>query len=75
MAFVYDGILVGLTRTRIMLVAMALAAAVFFLDMGAVENIAGQPRAVAGFRFISSCKGLAECGLCCVQVRGTPPPG
>ena len=30
MAFVYDGILVGLTRTRIMLVAMALAAAVFF---------------------------------------------
>lgn len=41
MAFVWDGILIGLTRTRIMLVSMASASAVFFLTVGVSRHALG----------------------------------
>ncbi|MDE6464268.1 MAG: MATE family efflux transporter, partial [Muribaculaceae bacterium] len=61
MAFVYDGVLVGLTRTRVMLVAMACAMVSFFALYFCVRSSLGNDGLWLAFDVYLFVRGAVEC--------------
>ncbi|MDE6134032.1 MAG: MATE family efflux transporter [Muribaculaceae bacterium] len=59
-AFVWDGILIGLTRTRIMLASMAIAVALFFLIYLSLKHTEGNDALWMAFNAYLMTRGIAE---------------